>query len=90
MASANRIATILKGLKYPVEEVCEPNDLEDGAIKINDTLHVQVGFDYAIVVEALPDGCFRFGETRSHAALPSLLIDLHEKLYPETQPALAD
>lgn len=88
MATANRIATILKGLKFPVEAVEEPDQDQDGDIKINDRFHVQVGYDYAILVEALPDGCFRFGTTYYHKDLPKLLLDLHKALWPTKAPSL--
>ena len=54
--SAKQAAIRLKALGFEALSVSEPNDEEDGEIKISDMVHVQVGYDYINVVKQHGEG----------------------------------
>lgn len=54
--SAKQAAIRLKALGFEALSVSEPNDEEDGEIKIFDMVHVQVGYDYINVVKQHGEG----------------------------------
>lgn len=54
--SAKQAAIRLKALGFEVLSVSEPNDDEDGEIKISDMVHVQVGYDHINVVKQHGEG----------------------------------
>lgn len=52
---------------FPVTEVREPDDDDDGIVRINADVYLKVGFTYAIVVSRSADGVPLFGKCHTNA-----------------------
>jgi hypothetical protein len=73
--TAQAIAAGLRIMGIPVESFTEGNDFEDmdGEIRLNARQHVQVGYDYLMLVEETDDHKYMFSESLDNI---DQLIDL--------------